>query len=468
MVASIVAMRTWGEIRGLTLDALGLWRRFLPQLVFWFALGYAVNLAGRYASTLLGAEHLLLATICQGVSMIATACATLLMMNALWPGLRTYRRLATKVPADPAEDPATPGPGQRSWLTERTGRLDTLAAVVGPVLAIYSVWNLVAEQARELFIVNIAVHGLSGASSYSINFSRIGFYTAAAAVVWVLRTGVGRIVRHWRTRQGHGAGRCLRCFGTVLAGTYILLEGLWVYLLFIAVYSLTSDVRSWWAGRAVEGWLYARWEDFTNALPTIGIRLPETVRGLATWFFGTLLPATFEVIGLPLMFLAVTASVFGWRGRPLAVEARDQVRRLRALDRRLPDLATSERLALSAPTRVVVELLTDDLRTKYVPLLTSLSMLVRRGVRFLGGFLVLSGVVALLEAVLTTSVLRLLGPSAGLVTVANEALVALVVGVLLQPVLVALYAAAFDRAVGSVDQPQQARVAPSPLSPAPT
>jgi len=460
-------MRTWGEIAGLVGGALRLWRRFLPQLVFWFALGYAVNLAGRYASTLLGAEHLVLATLCQGVSLIATACATLLMMNALGPGLPTYQRLVTRTAKLLAGEPGTPAPELPPRVAEPAGRLDTLAAVVGPVLAIYSVWNLVAEQARELFIVNIAVHGLFGTASYSINFGRVGFYAAAAAVVWVLRTGVGRTSRWARSRARRAGGRSLRRTGTVLTGVYILLEGLWVYLLFIAVYAITSDVRSWWSRRAVEGWLYQRWEDLTDALPTILIPLPEMVRALGTWFFGSLLPATFDVVGLPLMFLAVTATVFGWRGRRLAVEVDEQLRRLNP---RLAALPVPHRLVRSGPTRVVAEVLTEDLRTKYVPLLTSLSMLVRRGVRFVGAFLVLASVLALLEAVLTTLALRPLGPSAGLTAVANEALVALVVGVVVQPVLVSLYAAAFDRALEAGDPPDPGDPADpasvAPLSPA--
>lgn len=456
-------MRTWGEIAGLVSQTVRLWVRFLPQLVTWYCLGYAVNLAGRYGSALLGGEHRVWATLSVGVSVIALAVATLLMIKTLAPGLPAYQRiLRQSADSRSAQTPvvqtsATMAPEvvaaveEELDLAARRGRLQTVAAVVGPVLAIYSVWNLVQDEVRSVFILNLAIRGVGGAQGFSVNFSQSTFYFVAAAAVWVARTALGRVTRVVGRRAGPATGSGARRLLAGLTPLYILLEGLWVFLLFIALFIVGSDAQSWWSQRALQGWLSDAWVAVTGLLPTIVVPLPELVRSAASWFFTTLLPQTFQVVGLPLVFLAVTATVFGWQERRLSSAAGARLAASRRLTRLREEAQRSSVVPTGRGTRTVVELLTDDLRTRYVPLLNSLGMLVGRGLRFVGAFLVVASVAGLVQSLVELVTFRLLGPASGYVLVAHDSLVTLVSGVLLQPVLVCLYGAAFDRALDSLD-----------------
>lgn len=431
-------MGTWGEVAALATDAVRLWRRFLGQLVFWFSIGYAVSLAAREGSARLGSGQIVLANVCFGISLIATACATLLMIHCLGPGLPALQRLLQPVrdgqPA--ARAPRVDGapPDLPPDVLEHRDRLDTLAAVVGPVLAVYSVWGLVEDQVRQLFFVNAVVNGLFEPEKWSINFDRIGFYLGGAALVWVVRTALGRVTRHLADEHTPRAGRLARW----LTPGYILLEGLWVFLAFAAGRRLVERAQTWWSTRTVQAWLFDLWEGATGLLPTVVVPVSELVRGVGSWLFTTLLPVTFHEVALPLVLLAVTCMVFGWREADMG-----ELAGAAGLRRARTRMGGSSRRLLPRATT----LLTEDVRTRFVPLVHSLRMLLRGGPRLVGAFLVLAAALSLMQGAVPWVLLRAVGPTGSYPGVALGYALDLAVGVLVQPLLVALYGAAFDRSL---------------------
>ena len=71
-------MRTWGEVTALVRAAARLWWRFLPQLLLWFWVGYAVNRLSLQTAAGFGASAKVSANIAFGMALIATAGATIL------------------------------------------------------------------------------------------------------------------------------------------------------------------------------------------------------------------------------------------------------------------------------------------------------------------------------------------------------------------------------------------------------
>ena len=44
-------------------------------------------------------------------------------------------------------------------------RLDVIGTTIGPFLGVYALWGLVEEQVRDIYFVNIALHGAAAATT---------------------------------------------------------------------------------------------------------------------------------------------------------------------------------------------------------------------------------------------------------------------------------------------------------------
>lgn len=131
-------------------------------------------------------------------------------------------------------------------------------------------------------------------------------------------------------------------------------------------------------------------------------------------------------------------------------------------DLRLRDIAavpmlrrTTSRLAPDGPMSLLgwaVKMGSSDLRTKYLPVATSLRMLLRSGPRLLGAYLVLATLVASASTLVESLLLVAIDPVGVDRWSQTEPFVGLAIGSLFTPVLVALYAAAFDRCLSVVPE----------------
>jgi hypothetical protein len=100
---------------------------------------------------------------------------------------------------------------------------------------------------------------------------------------------------------------------------------------------------------------------------------------------------------------------------------------------------------------VAARVATDDLRTKYLPVITALRVLVRTGYAFIGAYLLLSALLWFAESRFGEAVTRAIGPRSEVGTVfVIDAFQELITGLIFTTASVALYAASFDRAIAEV------------------
>ena len=403
-------MRTATEGIRLLVAAAELWWRHLPALVGVFAVGFGLHLLGLSSSVRLGSAHPILGTLVFVLAVLAKVGALVIM---LW------------------------------WCrppTDHESALDVAALAIGPFLAVYAVWGLVEDELYALFSANIAVSGLGGIAEWSINLQWLRFYLVLAVVVWVLRQVVGRLSR----ARPH---RPLLVLGVVL-------EGIWTFASALAVLAGIGRVLDWLGSRAVWRWLLDGWYAGLALLPEVrlpfDLTLPETVAGLARWLGDTLLPGVWSAVLLPLVWLALTTVVYGYRDLDAHTVAAGAV--WDTTRRRVTGRSAGERSAGSwrslLPTAGLA--LTADLRTKYLPVLHAGGLLWRTGPRFLAAYLVLATGVTTLQAWAELGVARLLGPRDPYVALAWSWAEELLVGCLFTTAAVALYAAAGRRALGSL------------------
>ena len=189
------------------------------------------------------------------------------------------------------------------------------------------------------------------------------------------------------------------------------------------------------------------------------LTLPRVVAEVGHWFWHSLLPGVGTAILLPLVWLALTATVFGWQQR----SARDLV-----AGTPLEGHATrvTERLSRgrhTAPWRAgrrSLDILTGDLRTKYLPVVHALRLVIRAGPRFLGAYLVLATLLATLQDISAPLIDVAVGPQSVAVSLATQPISDLAVDLVFTTLSVALYVAAVDRVFAEVSgriRPARAR-----------
>lgn len=220
----------WAELSGLTRASAALWWRFLPRLLLWFWLGYAVHALCVQSAAAFGADAKVTGNIFFGVALIATGGGTLLMLHALGPGLTEFRRRLARFRRTPPSSPGETGPvpaiptDVAAW----RGGLDTVAVTIGPFLAIYSVWGMVGDEVLGLFVTNAKNYGTGSVDKWSIDLTDTRFYVLTAAAVWAVRLVVlaaARLVRRRATTEGPvpgspSRGSCWRDCGSSLPSSW--------------------------------------------------------------------------------------------------------------------------------------------------------------------------------------------------------------------------------------------------------
>jgi hypothetical protein len=365
-----------------------------------------MQLLANYVSVLLGGEHNVLATVVFVLGLIGAVAALVLMIDGAAP-----HRL----------DPVVPSPVG--------SRLDVLALTVGPFLAVYAVWGLVEDEISNLFVVNIALQGLGGYVTWSVNLSRIWLYVVLAVVAWVARQLLARLARRVRT--------------TWLLVPGVMFEGLWVVASLLALFTLGTRTLNWLQGRAVWQWGREAGQQLLAWLPDLrlpfDLTLPEAVAAVASLIWTTLLPGLSHAVLLPLLWLALTAIVLGWREPTSGDPYWDSRPGSRAA-------TPAWRLAIGAG-----RLLTSDLRTKYVPVIRALGLVLSRGWRFVLAYLIVATAVETGWLFAAAGVDQLIGPQSPTDYLARWAITDLAVDLVFTTLVVAVYVTACLGVVGVSD-----------------
>ncbi len=408
-------MRTLLEFLRLTRASGRLWWRYLPRLGAWFCVGYGVHLLAGYFSTLLGPINKLAATLVFVAGVVAWVATLVLMIQSL----------AASVPS--------PAPGAAASPRAPSKPLDAVVQSVGPFMAVYALWGLAEAQVRELFEQNLAQHGVD-ATSYSINLSQWPFYAAVAAGAWLARLALRRLV----DRRG----------GRALAVGLVLADGTFIFSSFVALRALGQAVTTWVKTRVLWQWLLGAREALLAWIPDwrmFGQSLPEAVRTFTATLWTDLAPGFANAVLLPLLWLALTATVLGQhfsagelfagtRAAPLAERIGRQTRRIR-----------ESRFVAAGRWGRVASWATADLREKYLPVAHALRLLTGAGPRFVGAYLVLVALLGLVERLVSRAIQLLIGPQRLPVTLAYLPALGLATGLVFTTGAVAVYVAAFRR-----------------------
>lgn len=415
----------------LTRSTWTLWRLTFFSIGGWFCLGFAVHVLCLLLSAQLGAEHGVLALVAFVVGVVATLVALVLMIHSVEPHLRSLKGTGDAV--------TLPGTGESATLSSlripgkvfvRERAVDVVATAVGPFLAVYAVWGFVDDQVRELFFSNITVQGLGGAKNFSISFdpARLGFYAAAAGIAWVVRQVLSALTARGRRRP--------------LALLGILAEAMWVFSIFAAAFIVLQSARAWMRNRAVWVGLQDGWQQVLGQLPDwslpFGLTLPQALDRAVSALVDTVLPGAWQAVALPLVWLALTATVLGWRefgGGEVLTGTRLRASHLAGSPRR---------------TRTALAMLTGELRTKYLPVLQALRLIGHAGARFVGVYLVLATVLTAAQRGFDIALTVLLGPRDVGPSLLTDGFATLLSGLIFTPLAIALYAAAFDVALGAL------------------
>ncbi len=349
-----------------------LWIRFLPQMGTWLLLGWLVYITCLMTSATLGNAYGALGSIVFVLGVTANVVSVIFAIHAVKPGLGTVERFiaAGEAASPPTEFPATVMASER--------RIDVAILTVGPVLGVYAVWAIVDGMISDGLVWNTIIRSFWGAGEFSISrrLADLPFYLVLGGVALIARLVYTRLVRRLRSPWWKLP--------------LVFLEGLWVFAAFFIVLLGLRAVQNWLDERAFwrEG-LHA-WHGFLQWLPDVRLpfelTLPEALQHASIWLTEQFLPGLWQGIALPLVWLAVTAIVFGWR----EFRARDLLTvTLRERADQMESVSGSKRFGS------LVSILTADLRDKWVPLLHAFRLIWRAGPHVLGAYLVLN---ALLEA----------------------------------------------------------------------
>lgn len=373
---------TWQLAR----DAGALWARYLPRLGTWACLGYAGNLLGQHLSTQLGANKLAATMVFMAGILWWLGC-TVLMVHSLEPGL--------------------PGVNQHAEVQAGQTRLEVLRGGLGPFIAVFALWGLVEDQYRQLFEANLATFGLR-AELWSVNLSDWRSFGALAIGAWLARA----LLRRWK----QAAAQLVQ----------VVADGVFVFASFAALLALGKLGMSWLTARAGWQWLLAARAAVLDVVPDVVRTVVEQALALA--------PALVATALLPLLWVALTGVVFGWRAfdaRSLAAGTQAQA----VLDQLGQGTGPVTRLGLWA---------TADLRGKYLPVAHALRLVAGRGVTFVSAVIALSALLTLGLAWLQQGIVWLIGPRTLAETLAYQPALGLLMAIL-GTLPVALYATAFDR-----------------------
>ena len=407
------------ELLRLSSAALQMWFRFLPVLGIALGLGWIVYTLGVVGSATLGTTADPLPSIVFALGVCGTVVGTILALAALKPGMLAPPLLAAR-PEVFTDDSPVP---REVFKQERP--VEIALATIGPVMAVYAVWALLDQMIRDGLVWNIMLQGLGNPTwSVSLAADRFPTYLAVGAGALALR-----IVWNVLTRKRSSWWRA----------PLVFFEGLWTAMSFFVVLGVLNMVQDWVLTREFYAVAERGWHEFTAALPQIRLpfdtTLPEAVLALSRWVTESLLPGVWIGVVLPLMWLSVTAMVFGWREFNLKDLLSHEARQ-----------RAEQRMQRSASYRILNRFgfLVRDLRTKYIPLIHAWRLVWRAGPFLLGAFLILS---ALLDALG-----YLLGSIALEITSRIDQTVAVLAAdfnnqVLMASLSVCLYAVTFDRAV---------------------
>lgn len=433
-------MRTSRELLLLVAETGQFWVRRLPVLGFWLCIGWAGRELAIQASVLLGTNRIP-ATLAFVAAMVIWVVCLVMMLYAATGDRPSYHY------ARQAHLLSVADAGQ-----ERSVRLVLVEAVV-PFLAVYSAWGLTEDHIQRVFDANLIHYGID-ALSFSITYAAWQLYLGFAVAAWVIQ-GLLEI--------GFG-GRG----GVPVALLRIGVRGVAILTAFMGLDALAQRGLEWAYGRQFWAWGRGAWEGFLGLWPDWRLwwdqTIPEALRSAANALWNYVVPGFWEAILIPLVWLALTATVVGWQdfGRGVAPGR---------LATSLTTGATSVQHSrygrwFAAATKSGPMLLVDrwvrGQLADLLPAVQAFRLILRSGWAFVAAYLLVGAVLRELPGKIVDGLFYLIGPNDFATTMRYSSLLELVGTFFGWTLAIAFYAVAFDRAMAAVIVRQQASVAAEP------
>jgi hypothetical protein len=333
----------------------GLFAAYWPVLFFWFLLQHVTHRPLLDASVQLGLFNRPLGFLGLAILVVVQLLCTIAMFQALRPGMSSLADVGDGLRARVGGNSVradTVGAANRlgNAVEDRVARnfADAIAVALLPFFAYYATWGLlrdiVGQYSYEL-LRHIAGLGLPG----PLDIIKAPGLWVTIAITYVVRRI--SVERHDRTKSP---------WWSILA---TICEAYWVFLGVLAIASYKQMPWDWWHHRVV----YVEWQHWWDN--------PRDVLGPIKRAIEPVLALGMEGIRvaiLPLVWLAIAAIVYGHdvRAPGDVTESPARVTRLHARYARLPRVL-----------QWIAESSSDGWRKKALPVVNSLRLLLRAGLR---------------------------------------------------------------------------------------
>lgn len=362
----------WTDIRILLVDTTRVWWKLLPKILAIYLLGWlGYELAFKLA--VIAGDWTAWASLVIFAAAFVSKLAAIVLILRLAGNALGVRRL---IPADEYEE------------DDRDSSVGSLLAItLLPFLGIYTAFGEIVKAADQLTVQSLFRNGVLGDRSILSQLrlreedATLQRYLLVAGIVvgaYVLR----RIVDLLHERTG------FRPLGIVVA----FIEAFFVLVALLAGADIIAKIRFWVEDRQIFSWLDTVTESIGYVLAKIEIDFPAFLTVLGNFITDVLWPVATAGLAQPLFWLAIAALVYGssvisvaelWRkGKPLASRVRVAQRVIERQERR----AASPSGHSSRVLTEVKEAFFGDIDDKYMPTLNSLRLILRAGLVFLGGY----------------------------------------------------------------------------------
>lgn len=420
------------DLRILVVDTGRVWWRLLPLIMSIYLLGWlGVELTLRVA-VILGDLSPWLTLVLFAFSFVATLAAAVLILNLAGRELGIRDLL----------------PESERTVDDRDTSVSRLLAVtLLPFLGLYAAFGQVQEAGNRLSVQQFIRYGVLGDAPTVLGaLNELATNRLPLLVTLLVGLYVGRRLLdlvHDRT-------------GWRLAGLgVVLVESFFILLLVMGGIRAVQIFLIWLQQRTFVQWLSSVGDRVAELFAVLAIDLPAVLERLGTFLTDQVWPTFLEVLGEPLIWLAVAALVFGsrvlslaelWRrGQPYAARvpgasAFSRYAEKRALRRPGPP-PRGVRLA-AAQTR---QAFFGDLDDKYLPTFHALRLVLRAGTLFLGSYILAYSLVRIAQNSFTTLLDQVVGGHDFTFWVRWEPVVGLLTDAPFETIRLCLLAVAFRR-----------------------
>lgn len=350
-------------LRQLVGATFGTWWRTLPRVLTALTLGWLAYLVLTQLAALAVQVSAWLALALMALAFVATLSALVISLRILGQdlGIREAVPLAQDDPRD-------------------TSVSHLLALTLLPFLGIYAAFNKVTEAATRLQTDYYLFYGVSFENPLLAQLNP----SAEGTSLWAI---VGLIVSLYLIRRGFDAWFDKTGWRSVGLGS-ALIEGFFMFLIVLSGRQLAITIGRWVDERAFRQWLdYPRW-GLTWAFERLHVDIREPLQAIEGFVADVLVPGLSAAVLEPMLWLAVTALVFGTQVLSVADMWR-KGHHVVASTRRGHGVAVGDRgrgVALQ-----LQEAFFGDLNDKYLPTWQSLRLVVGVGATFLGAFVLCYG-----------------------------------------------------------------------------